>query len=181
MSSRSEDTRRARQLAALACAALLATAAPVASFSDTRRADETQVKAAFLFNFAKFTSWPVPAEGPLVIGVAGDSSFVDVLERATRGRTLNGRELVARQEAGRAPVNCHVLFIPAADRRNVSGWLARTKGAVLTVGETPEFLRDGGMVRLYLENNRLRFQISQKNAEAAGLKISSQLLMLAAR
>jgi hypothetical protein len=52
---------------------------------------------------------------------------------------------------------------------------------VLTVGENPEFLRDGGMVRLYVENSRVRFQISQKNAEAAGLKISSQLLMLAAR
>ena len=59
--------------------------------------------------------------------------------------------------------------------------MQRVRGPVLTVGETVQFLRDGGMVRFYVENNKVRFQISQKNAEAAGLKISSQLLMLAAR
>ena len=49
------------------------------------------------------------------------------------------------------------------------------------MGESVQFLRDGGMVRFYVEKNKMRFQISQKNAEAAGLKVSSQLLALAAR
>ena len=59
--------------------------------------------------------------------------------------------------------------------------MQRVRGPVLTVGETTQFLRDGGMVRFFVEDNNVRFQINQKNAEAAGLKISSQLLMLAVR
>ena len=60
-------------------------------------------------------------------------------------------------------------------------WLQRMRGAVLTVGESTRFLRSGGMVRLYVEGQKVRFQVNQKNAEAAGLKLSSQLLTLAAR
>ena len=59
--------------------------------------------------------------------------------------------------------------------------MQRVRGPILTVGETAQFLREGGMVRFYLQNNNVRFQINQKNAEAAGLKVSSQLLALAAR
>jgi hypothetical protein len=166
------------------CALVLVLAAPSATANDAPalRAEETQVKAAFLFNFAKFTNWPVPPDGPLVIGIAGDPAFAEVVERVVKGRTVNGRELVARRHhEGQDLVGCHVLFIGEPHRRDISTWLARVRGPVLTVGETPGFLRDGGMVRLYVENNRVRFQISQKNAEAVGLKISSQLLMLAAR
>lgn len=166
-----------------ACLALVAIV-PAWSATDgpARRGEEAQVKAAFLFNFAKFTSWPSPPEGPLVIGIAGDPAFSGVVERLVKGRTVNGRELVAkRHDDGEDLTGCHVLFVGAPERRDIASWLARVRGPVLTVGETPGFLRDGGMVRLYVENNRIRFQISQKNAEAAGLKISSQLLMLAAR
>jgi hypothetical protein len=184
MLPRSPRTPRARHTALLVWAAVAVLAAPVRTATDAPglRAEEAQVKAAFLFNFAKFTSWPAPADGPLVIGIAGDHAFVDVVERVIRGRTVNGRELVARRhDDADEQVRCHVLFVTASDRRDISGWLSRVHGPVLTVGENPEFLRDGGMVRLYVENSRVRFQISQKNAEAAGLKISSQLLMLAAR
>jgi hypothetical protein len=59
--------------------------------------------------------------------------------------------------------------------------MERVTGPILTVGETPQFLRDGGMVRFHIENNKVRFQINQKNAETAGLKVSSLLLALAAR
>jgi hypothetical protein len=54
------------------------------------------------------------------------------------------------------------------------------RGAVLTVGETVRFLRDGGMVRLFHEGGRLRFQIDAKIARAAGLRVHAQLLSLAA-
>ena len=67
----------------------------------------------------------------------------------------------------------------ACARATAAELMQRIRGPVLTVGETVQFLRDGGMVRFYIENNKVRFEISQKNAEQAGLKVSSQLLMLA--
>jgi len=49
------------------------------------------------------------------------------------------------------------------------------------VGETPEFLRDGGHARFYVENNHIRVEINAARADQAGLKINSQLLSLAKR
>lgn len=143
---------------------------------------DSQVKAAFLFNFAKFVNWPGPSDGPFVIGIAGDDAFAEVVTRTVRGRSVNGRELQTRRLAGREDLaGCQVVFIGIMRPHDAAEWLQRVRGPVLTVGETVQFLRDGGMVRFYIENNNVRFQINQKNAEVAGLKISSQLLTLAAR
>ena len=147
-----------------------------------RPVEETHVKAAFLFNFAKFIQWPSPATGVLVIGVVGDSTFSDVMDRVVHGKAINGRELITRRLSyADDPSGCDVVFISGSRQREVADMLVRIRGSVLTVGETVQFLRDGGMVRFYVENNRVRFQINQKNADAAGVKISSQLLTLAAR
>lgn len=140
-----------------------------------------QVKAAFLFNFAKFVQWPGPREGPLVIGIAGDDDFAAIVGQTVRGRNVNGREIKARRLAsGEDPAGCQILFVGLTRPRDAVDLMHRISQPVLTVGQTVQFLRDGGMVRFYVENNRVRFEISQKNAEAAGLKVSSQLLAFAA-
>lgn len=143
---------------------------------------EEQVKAAFLLNFPRFVQWPAPGSGPIVIGIAGDEAFADIVTRTVRGRSINGRNLQARRLAtGDDPSGCQVLFVGVMPARDAAEFLRRVRGPVLTVGETVQFMRDGGMVRLYVENNNVRFQVSEKNAEGAGLKISSQLMALAAR
>jgi hypothetical protein len=153
-----------------------------ATESVANQIDEGQMKAAFLFNFAKFVQWPASQGGPLVIGVAGDEVFSTLVARLIEGRTVNGRE-VATRKLGRGddPVGCHILFIASFLQRESTTMLQRAPRSVLTVGETAQFIRDGGMVRFYVDDHRLRFEIDQKNAEAAGLKVSSQLLTLAAR
>jgi len=101
--------------------------------------------------------------------------------QTVRGRSINRRELQTRRLASADdPSGCQVVFVGAMPRRDAAEFLRRVHGPVLTVGETVQFMRDGGMVRFYVENKNVRFQINQKNAEAAGLKISSQLLTLAA-
>ncbi len=142
--------------------------------------DEAQVKAAFLFNFAKFVEWPGPANGPLVIAVAGDDRLADVLQGMVRGRTFAGRSFLIRALRHiDDPAGTHLLYIAPSRQRDDAGMLGRTHGAVLTVGETVQFLRDGGMVRLFREDQRLRFQIDAKAAAAAGLRVHAQLLSLA--
>jgi hypothetical protein len=144
--------------------------------------EDSQAKATFLFNVAKFVEWPAGAEGPLIIGVAGDNRLADMVEALVRDRSINGRALAVRRlRHADDPAGSHLLFIAPARQRQDAEMLQRTHGPVLTVGETVQFLRDGGMVRLYVDNQRVRFQINAKIAADAGLKLHSQLLSLAAR
>lgn len=166
-------------------AGVLAAAFPAPSHSSTLEASQMgdgQVKAAFLFNLAKFVEWPAQAGGALVIGIAGDNAFAEVVAQTMLGRNVNGRNVETRRLAGGDdPSGCAIVFIGAVGSKVEDDWLQRLRGPVLTVGESTRFLRSGGMVRLYVENQKVRFQVDQKNAEAVGLKLSSQLLTLAAR
>lgn len=170
-------------LRAVLLAVVLVVCSPAShgAFLDADGVSDGQVKAAFLLNFVKFVQWPGVNEGPLVIGVAGDDGFAAVVAQTVRGHTINGREIKARRLAsGEDPWGCQILFVGFTRPRDAADLMQRVSQPVLTVGESPQFLRDGGMVRFFVENNRVRFEISQKNAEAAGLKVSSQLLAFAA-
>lgn len=172
-------------MCAVASVAILVALTSMSSSSSAEQAgplDERQVKAAFLFNFTKFVDWPAAGSGPLVIGIAGDEEFAQIVEAVVRGRTAKGRELTIRRLLdGEDPTGCQIIFIPGSRPREAAEALQRVSGPILTVGETPSFLRDGGMVRFFVDNRHIRFEIHQKNAVAKGLKISSQLLTLAAR
>ena len=139
---------------------------------------EYQVKAVYLFNFVKFVEWPSRADpGPLTICVAGRNPFGDVLQETLRGEEVNARPVTARvirePESG-----CHVLFVPHGAA--TSEYLRAARGsATLTVGESPGFIRQGGIINFILEEGKVRFEIDPKAAERANLRISSHLLRLA--
>jgi hypothetical protein len=144
-----------------------------------------ELKAAFLFNFAKFTEWPESThpnpDEPLVIGIAEEPDLAETLERAVAGRRFLGHAIEVRQIGAKDdPGKVHLLYLGASeagDRRRI---LDRLRGvAVLTVGESNAFLEDGGIIRLHAEGGRLRFAVNMVNAERVGLRISSRLLALA--
>jgi hypothetical protein len=148
-------------------------------------ASEYQVKAAFLYNFAKFVEWPPSsfpdASTPLRICVYGQDPFGQELRDITNGKTVNGRRLevsnVTDLQQSRA---CHILFIAASEKGQMKHLLEGLRGTdVLTVGDTKGFAAQGGMINFVLENNRVQFEVSRKAAEQAGLKISSRLLSVA--
>jgi len=148
---------------------------------------EYQIKAAFLFNFAKFVEWPAAAfaeeTSPMVIGILGENPFRDDLERMVRGKTINNRPLVIKEFRSPAEAtNCHVLFISTSEKQRLPEILKSLHGiSVLTVGETDRFTETGGMINFVAEGNKIRFQINEVAARSAGLKISSKLLSLASR
>jgi hypothetical protein len=142
---------------------------------------DIQVKAAFIFNFAKFVQWPADVT-TIVIGVVGDDMLGQTVARVVEGRAIGGRPIVVRRlRATDSVAGCHVVHISNVPDRDTSALLAQIQGAVLTVGETPRFLRDGGMVRMFVEDQRMRFEINRRQTDLAGLKISAQLLSLAAK
>lgn len=145
---------------------------------------EYEVKAAFLYNFIRFIDWPEEAfsgpDAPLVIGVLGRTDpFRGQLQEAVAGKTANGRPLEIRtgrslEEIG--PV--HLLFIGPFE--NVPAALAKLRGQpVVTVGDRQDFTAAGGMIRFFLREQRVAFEINLDAVEEAELRMSSRLLALA--
>jgi hypothetical protein len=139
---------------------------------------EYRVKAAFLFNFAKFVEWPLDADGgPLQICVAGRNVFGDALADTVRGENINGRPLAIRVILEPEP-GCHIIFVPRGAATAAYLRAARSS-PTLTVGEIPDFIAQGGIVNFMLEGTSVRFEIDSEAAERVGLRISSRLLRLA--
>ncbi len=144
---------------------------------------ESQVKAAFLLNFAKFVEWPRAAfatpDTPISICVLGDDPMAHALGQMVAGETVAGRKLAVEKLKQTEPAkSCQVVFT-SRTQKDVPGILANYKTGVLTIGEGEPFLRDGGMITFVVENRRVRFDINQGAAENAGLKLSSKLLNVA--
>jgi len=79
-------------------------------------------------------------------------------------------------------VKCHILFVADSERKRLPEILNGIRGAsVLTVSDLDRFLESGGIIRFYMEGNKVRFQINNDAAKRVGLKISSKLLRLGSR
>ena len=146
---------------------------------------EYQVKAAFLYNFAKFVDWPPEAfrdaTAPIVVCIEGDDPFGNALDQAVRDKIVNGRAFVIQR--GRQlpePKQCHILFISSSERRRLPEIFSRLQGAsVLTVGESEHFASSGGAIQFALEDNRVHLLMNPDAAARARLKVSSKLLAIA--
>jgi len=146
---------------------------------------EYQVKAGFLFNFAKFVDWPPhkfnEPDSPLIIGIVGDDPFGGLLEEAVQDKTINDRSVMVQHIATMEELRkCHIIFVCRSESDRLGPILAEVRGDnVLTVGETDKFISKGGMINFVMVGDKVRFQINDSAARRAGLKISSQLSSVA--
>lgn len=147
--------------------------------------DEYMVKAAFLYNFAKFVEWPPQSfkssSDPIVIGILGKNSFGDALTSVVSGKTFDGRAFRVREVADpQQAAGCQILFISSSERKHLET-LLRLIGnpGVLTVGETDNFTGDGGIVNFKIEAGSVRLQINIAAARRQQIRISAKLLSLA--
>jgi len=146
---------------------------------------EYPVKLAFLYNFTKFIEWPPESYsapgGPMVICIVGDDPFNPGLEAELRTRTAGSHPVEIRASRPNDSLNiCHIVFVPATDESQATRVLRRLKGSsTLTVGETEEFTKLGGIIDFTVEEHKVHFELNPLAAERARLKISSKLLALA--
>jgi len=146
---------------------------------------EYEVKAAFLYNFARFVEWPPEAfrdpADPFVIAVLGRDPFGPVLDETMAGKTVAGRRIEVRRATRVEDVrDAQMVFISSSERANMPAILkALDRPGVLTVGESDGFAERGGAINFVLQARKVRFQINPARAEEARLKMSSQLLKLA--
>ncbi len=158
--------------------------APLKVSAQDDRSHEYQVKAAILYNFARFVEWPAEAfdspEAPISLCVLGANPYGQSLSlvenKPVRGRRLSVRLCKSVKEVQ----NCHILFICASEKERLQKILSSLDGQpILTVSDIKDFARQGGGINLIKSDNKIRFEINLDAAQQPGLKISSQLLKLA--
>lgn len=167
-------------------AALLATLPPPgqAAAQGTVVAQRAALEAAFLRNFARYVEWPsatfVDERAPWVVCVLGAEHLDGTLEKTFGGRTEHGRSFdVVRAASAEQLRRCQIVFVGMqnpAQRRAVLAELKRLP--VLTVGNAPEFLDEGGIVRLQA-GEHIEMGINLDQARAASLTIPSKMLEVA--
>jgi hypothetical protein len=174
--------RRWVGFASIALAATLVAAPRIAAGTGADVAPDVAVKAAFLFNFAKFVEWPaLPAGGPLVVCVVGHDGIAAAFVETVRGQTISGHsfDVWVLQDSAKWRA-CHLLFVADAETRRSAGGLDEIKALpILTVSDGKGFSLAGGIIEFYVEAGRMRFAINLDAADRSGLRLSSRLLGLA--
>jgi hypothetical protein len=147
---------------------------------------EYKVKAAYLYNFTKFVSWPdatLPQDTPaLNICVLGKNPFGSLLEPIAHIKNQNRAITIEHVEDIRALDNksCPMLFISASEQDAVAELLQKTAQMhVLTVSDIDGFARHGGIIGFVVTEDKVRLEINLSAARQAGLTISAKLLEIA--
>lgn len=148
--------------------------------------NEAEVKAAYLYNFAKFVTWPEQAFGspdsPVVIGIVDRGRWSATVSHTIGTNTANSRRVTIRAINPNKPdlTGCHMLYIARAESDSIPSLLTAAKASpILTVSDAERFAADGGMIGFVRVDNSLKLEINRSRATEARLMISSKLLALA--
>jgi hypothetical protein len=154
--------------------------------AQSKPAEAYQIKAAFLYNFTRFVEWPDNAfsspDEPFVIGILGNERMGDYLEAIIKGEKIGNRPIKVQLYKSLGELgNCNILFLNSAEAARIRERLAElNRKGILTVSDEDSFLRWGGMVRFFTDQNKIKIEINVNSARSGHLQISSKLLGVAA-
>jgi len=159
---------------------------------NTSGSSEYLIKAGFIYNFANLVQWPSTSfaqpDSPIVIVILGEDHFGTTLDHALEGKKVNARSFVIKRARSVSELHralgpqkeCQILYVSSSEMPHLGEAIQLLKGVpVLTIGETPGFAKNGGIINLILEDNKVRFEVNVQAAKEADLNISSRLLALA--
>jgi len=184
------NARRQRFARVFACfgacvAVMFCFCARAATAQSSATPSQAEIRAAFVFNFVKFTEWPTQAYpdagSPLTTCFLGADDVRAAFQTISKGKALNGRFLESRAVRSAADMrSCQVLYVESPRSPVVIDALknARQRDS-LAIGTSEDFLACGGMLRLQVENNRMRFDVNVGAIGRTKIKLSSKLLALA--
>jgi len=155
-------------------------------FAQQPRPTESQVKAAYLYNFGKFVRWDAgsaPSSDTFDICVLGRDPFGSVLDATVAGESIEGKKTsVHKMSSLPASSRCNILFISSSEEGKLSAILpAAQRLNLLTVSDIPGFAERGGTIGFVMQNDRVRFEVNRSAAEQSHLALSSELLKVATR
>jgi hypothetical protein len=177
--------RRPRRLVVLwSVAAVLLLGLDSGSAGAVQTASTSELKAAFVLNFVRFTEWPadvITGNGPVVVCLMDDTGVALAFQQISRGRTAGKREIEARwtrkDDALRA---CHVAYISGLDAKQSDDLVSRLQDtAVLTISDDERFAERGGIANFFIERDNMGFAVNVVALQRAKLQISAKLLLLA--
>jgi hypothetical protein len=169
--------RRAGFIALLICFSLPCLAAG----QESAKVNPSKVEAAFLRNFARYVTWPAHVftsdRSPWNICILGSDPFGEVFDKTFEGRMEQGRLFkIFRADTLAELPPCQIVFVTYPDAAKRRAALdALKKQPVLTVGDAPDFLRDGGIVRFHV-SDRVEMSVNLDQARSVSLKIQTKML-----
>jgi hypothetical protein len=158
---------------------------PFAALGQPSAPSEYEIKAIWLLNFARYVEWPTNAfassQSPIVVGISGPNPFGASLEEAFASKTVRGRSLTIKRLGGeRDAQGCHMIFFPDSETKRQRELLVKLReSAVLTVGESNDFLADGGIIQFVRKEDTIRFAVNLEPARPARLNLSASLVKVA--
>jgi len=145
---------------------------------------EHKIKAAFIYNFAKFIEWPAESfakdQNTLTLCIIGKDLFGDAT-KTVEGKTIKEKKLLVKRIKGIEDIGeCHILFISESEGKNLSPILEKIKYKhILSIADMEGFAHRGGIINFITTDNKVQFEINIDAAQQSGLKVSSKLLKLA--
>lgn len=162
----------------LALLALCLAPAPTPAGDDST--NEYHVKAAFLYNFSRFSTWPEPIEDNFRLCIIGDNPFGDLIDSLIGRMVHNNILVVEYYDSPDLSNDCHLAYISKSFESRLDEVIYHLRDLpILTVSDIDGFAQHGGMISFKLIDNRVRFDINKEAAGYAGITISSKLLSLA--
>jgi hypothetical protein len=162
---------------------LLAALFSLAAVNSALAQSEDGIKAAFVYNFAKFTEWPANAfandSAPITVGFVGAESLADMFEKNVVGKNANGRDFAVKRLADATGAEiCQIIFI--GDKSQVAGVLAATAGKpILMIGDSDGFATAGGMINFVKDGAKISFDLNVTAINAVHLNLDAKLRQIA--
>jgi len=143
---------------------------------------EYKIKAGYLYNFTKFITWPDDELESFNLCILGKDPFGPIInpieKRSVKGKPIRLSRIKKTDEAK----HCHIVYISILSKAHISklGTLTiRSVPAKLTVGDTKEFGRQGGMISFFQREGKVKLHINLPSLRKTGLEISAKLLEVA--
>jgi hypothetical protein len=151
----------------------------------TPAAEEYQIKAVFLYNFANFITWPETAfkntSIPFTVCILGEDPFGQYLDITLKDQKSRGHSFETRRIRNIAEAKpCHILFISQSEKNRFREIFSFTRNyTILTVGDMENFVEQGGMIEFSERNKKVKLNINPCAIEQVNLKAAADLLRLA--
>lgn len=153
------------------------------AFSQT---DVSTLKAVYLEKFSRFITWPKECnieqlDQPFIIAVFGNTKLTQSLQMVYSQQEIYNKRVIIQEITEFKDIkDCHILFIPESEKKEVQKILSITNGLpILTVSETEGMAKKGVIINFFEENNKLRFEINESALLKSPLKMSYYLLSTA--
>lgn len=142
---------------------------------------ESQVKAAYIYNFTKFLEWKTNDSEFFTIIVLGKSSIANSLFKIAGSKKVAGKTIIVNEISDLFNLDlCNILYLASNDDDILSDTLKKIKGKnVLLVTSAKGFAEKGAAINFVQVGDKIKFEINKKVLDEKGIVPNSSLLSLA--